>query len=103
MPVYWVTVNGENFLLDVEGTLAKHGFFTHRCVTAANPDEAERTAIEVVRQDERLRPLVKNSADDPPTMKLEAIAELGTFDPDCPKGFVWYQMRPKRWWQFWRR
>lgn len=100
-----VTVNGENFLFEHEGVLAKYGFFTIRIVDARDLAEAEKLGIETVRNDvkELLKDSLQNAADDRQTMTLENIQESETSAEACPNGFIWYEMNPKRWWQFWRR
>jgi hypothetical protein len=104
MPKFQVEVNGSNFLIDVEGKVAKYGFITFRFVEASNANAAERAAVELLRSTEKLRLSVKNSPDDPPVMDVTEIAEVATFDieDDQQPGFIWYDENPKRWWQFWK-
>lgn len=61
MPMYQVLMNAENFLVDLEGTLAKHGFCTSRFVEAASADRAELAAVEMLRNDQDLRAMIKTS------------------------------------------
>jgi hypothetical protein len=105
MPSYQVEVHGRNFLVDVEGEVAKRGFFSHRVVEAAGPEEAELAAVQAVRRTQRLRDVVKNSSDDPPTMEVTRMREVDPAAPraDLETGFIWYDESPKRWWQFWKR
>ncbi len=105
MPEYLVEVRGRNFLVDVEGNLATRGFLTHRVVEAPDPEAAELAAVRKVRETERLRALVRNPPEDPPTMEVTRMGEL---DPGAPRqdletGFIWYDESPRRWWQFWKR
>jgi hypothetical protein len=101
MPAYWVTVNGENFLVEIGGTIGKYGFFTHRRISAGSPEEAGELAVRIVLEDQCLLALVRNQTEDRPITRVETITE--TTESDCPESFVWYQMNPKRWWQFWKR
>ncbi|HEX5446603.1 MAG TPA: hypothetical protein VFW87_22485 [Pirellulales bacterium] len=50
------------------------------------------------------RALVKNQPDDPPVIDVTEIAELEAADDGTLEqpGRIWYEMNPKRWWQFWR-
>jgi hypothetical protein len=103
MPAYWATINGENILAELESKLGKYGFFAHRCVIADNPESAEEMAIQLLIEDENVSALVRNSPDDPPRMKLQQLIEIEALDPNCSSGLTWYEMNPKRWWQFWKR
>jgi len=105
MPEYRVEINGQNFRLDVGGRIAKHGFFTTRFVEATDPATAEDSAVQMIRETQRLRDLVRNSSDDPPVMDVTQIAELESFEgiENREPGFVWYVENPKHWWQFWKR
>lgn len=105
MPNYQVQINGQNFVVEMNGRVAKHGFFTVRVVEASDPAAAETAAVQRVRETEHLRKLVRNGPDDPPIMEVTEMVEL---DPEVPTkdletGFAWYEDPPKRWWQFWRR
>jgi hypothetical protein len=105
MPTYVVQVHGRNFLVDLEGRVAKRGFLTFRVVDVSEPAAAETAAIESVRTTQSLRDLVRNEASDPPVMEIEELREFepGGAPKDVPTGFVWYEDSPKRWWQFWRQ
>ncbi len=105
MPKFQVELNGRNFLLDMEGKIAKYGFITMRFVEAPDANAAELTAVEMLRSTEDLRSAAQNSPDDPPVMDVTDIAEVESFDMegDQQPGFIWYEENPKRWWQFWKR
>jgi acetolactate synthase regulatory subunit len=104
MLMYQVEINGRNFLLDVEGQVAKHGFFTICFVEAEDPAAAENTAIRIIRETQKLRDLMRNASNDPPVMDVTQIIEVGSFNQiENPEpGFVWYVENPKLWWQFWK-
>jgi hypothetical protein len=105
MARYKVEINGANFLIDMNGRTAKHGFFTDRFVQAADPAATENAAVQIIRETQRIRDLVQNAPDDPPIMDVTSVIELASFDgiENLEPGFVWYEQRPRRWWQFWRR
>jgi hypothetical protein len=105
MPKYKVEINGQNFLIDAAGHVAKHGFYTIRFVEAIDPAAAENSAVQMIRETPGLRDLVRNTSDDPPVMDVDQIVELESFDgiEHREPGFVWYAESPRRWWQFWKR
>jgi hypothetical protein len=105
MSAYRVMINGQNFLVEMDGRLAKYGFFTARIVESPDPIAAEYAAVQMIRETQRLRDLVRNEPGDPPVMHVTSIVELESGDEieDREPGFVWYEERPRRWWQFWRR
>src|SRR5262249_8579272 len=61
-------------------------------------------AVQMIRQTQRLRDLFRNDPGDPPVMDVTSIVELESGERiECREpGFVWYEERPRRWWQFWR-
>lgn len=105
MPKYKVLINGANFLIEMDGRIAKYGFFTTRFVEATDADAAENTAVQMIRETQRLRDLVRNAPDDPPVMDVIGISEQESFNgiKNQVPGFAWYEENPERWWQFWRR
>lgn len=105
MATYQVQVHGSNFLVDVDGRVAKRGFLTFRVVEAPDPVQAESIAIASVRTTQSLRDLVRNEPGDPPVMNVEQMVELDEGSPpeETPTGLIWYEDSPRRWWQFWRR
>jgi hypothetical protein len=105
MPKYRVEINGANFLIDMEGRTAKHGFFVTRFVESADSVAAENSVVQLIRETRKLRDLVRNTHDDPPFMDVTSVIELESFDgiENLEPGFVWYEERPRRWWHFWKR
>ena len=104
MPKYQVQIEAQNFLVNLDGSVAKRGFLTFRYVEADDKNAAENSAVQMLRDDQELRELVKNNTSDPPIMDVIDITELETFDGiENESGRIWYDMIPKRWWQFWRR
>jgi hypothetical protein len=102
MPTYRVELNAENLLVEVEGKTAKHGFFTFRVLEADSPDAAEAAAVRMIQDDESLSEMIQNSATDPPAINVEGISEIDAADVGTQPGRIWYEMSPKRWWQFWK-
>jgi hypothetical protein len=105
MAVFQVEINGQNFLIEFDGKIAKYGFFSVRLVEASTPADAESAAVQMIRETQHLRDIVRNTLDDPPLMDVVQIAELDSLvgiDEREP-GVVWYPENPRRWWQLWKR
>jgi hypothetical protein len=102
---YQVEINGRNFLINVDGHVARHGFFTFRFVEASDATSAEFLAVEMIRKAPHVRSVVMNVPDDPPLMDVTQVLELNSFEgiENLEPGFIWYSESPRRWWQFWRR
>jgi hypothetical protein len=79
MPKYRVFLNGQNFLLSVDGERGKYGFYTTRCVEAADASSAASEAVERLRLERSLGELGLNAPDDPPRLAVERVEELETF------------------------
>ncbi len=103
MPYYKVMINGRNFLIDMEGRVAKCGFFTNRFVEAPDPTAAEYAAVQMIRETQSLRDMVRNTPEDPPVMDVTSIDMVETLPHIREQGLVFYEENPKRWWQIWRR
>jgi len=58
---YQVTLHGTGFSVPVEGDKPIRGFFTIRRVLADSPEEAERTAVATLEQEERYRGLLETT------------------------------------------
>lgn len=85
-------IHGQNFLMEVDGTRQRMGFYTHVFVEANDSDDSEIRAVDVLRLDSKLRDGVLNEPDDRPTMSVEEIEQVESFD-DCtlPRtGLVFY-------------
>ncbi len=88
MNIYRVLVNGENFLMTVDGKPEKLGFYTTRFVEASNETEAETAAVSALRQDEQLQGTVLNIADDPPLLYADEIEQVSALEK--AQGFAFY-------------
>lgn len=62
MPVFVVMLRGEDFILDVDGTPTRLGFYTTRWVRARTPEEAELAAVTLVKNDQTLASRVHRDA-----------------------------------------
>ena len=102
MKKYHLFMHGQNFLVDIDGRVAKHGFYQNFFIETPSPAEAEDLAVQKVRGNEDLRAITQNREDDPPVIVLEEMSELESFDgvEAMESGRAWY--REKKWWQFWR-
>jgi len=76
MKRFEVKLHGKNFLLNLDGELKKFGFFATKFVKADNPQEAEKIAIILIRQNPNLRDTALNENADRPTINLEEIKEV---------------------------
>jgi hypothetical protein len=105
MPKYTIEINGANFLIDMEGHMTKYGFVSTRFVQSADSANAQNSAVQLIREAQKLRDLVRNAPDDPPFMDVTCVIELESFDgiENLEPGFVWYEEGPRRWWHFWKR
>lgn len=79
MKKYRVFVRGENFLIRVNDAPQRLGFYTTVFVDAKDPSDAERKAIDLLRNNQRLTSCVTNSKSDSPMMFAEEIEELESF------------------------
>ena len=94
MRKFRVLLHGRNFLIRVAGKgELKHGFFTNCFVEAADENAAELLAVDRLRARQSLREVVLNSADDPPRVFVEEVAEVPSFDglPSLEQGLAWYR------------
>ena len=80
MKKYRVFVCGQNFLLNLDGKAKKVGFYTTRFVEANDDHQAEENAISTLRNDPTLREGVLNEKSDAPTLYVEEISELESFE-----------------------
>lgn len=85
---YRVLINGQNFLLKIEGTLQKTGFYATRFVETQNEYEAETLAIEEVRRDPKLSAAVANQPDDSPVLHVDEVEKVDELKP--PLGYAFY-------------
>jgi hypothetical protein len=93
MKRFKVKLHGENFLLNLDGEPKKFGFYATKFVKAKNPQEAEKIAIILIRQNPNLRDTALNEKTDRPTINMEEIEEvnfLKFFTKKSKTGFTFY-------------
>ena len=92
MNKYRALINGENFLLNFDGQLQKVGFYVTRVVYVQNPAEAELAAVNLVREDSRLKDNVLNERDDPPMLYADETEEIeeSEGEENVDTGFSWF-------------
>ena len=90
---YIVMLEGRNFILDYGGEPTRFGFSTTRHVEAADPEEAERRAIQDVRGDDRWNASLLNDPSNPPHVTMTRTIEVESFDLDrSPElGYIFYE------------
>lgn len=69
-----------------DGTKTSMGFYTTRWVEASTPEEAEITAIELIKNDHELKAAIINEKDAPPMLYKENISEIENFEGVNPPG-----------------
>ena len=73
---YRILVNGQNFLLEMDGENRKTGFYTTRFVEAQDAEQAEALAVELIKSDPKLSNIVLNKRGDSPRVYVEEIEEV---------------------------
>ncbi|UOR16657.1 hypothetical protein [Qipengyuania aquimaris] len=94
MPYYSVLIEGRDFPahLSHDGT-SEMGFFALRFVEAAEPDEAELAAVEMIRTELRDAVGKTSSSAVTPMMHLDEMKEIDAIpDDQANAGFTWYRM-----------
>jgi hypothetical protein len=79
MSKYRVMIHGQNFLIEVEGTRERMGFYTQVFVEAGDASTAEAHAVNMLRQECKLREGVLNGPDDRPRMSVAEIEQITSF------------------------
>jgi len=75
MPTYEVELNGQNFLLEVDGVPRRMGFYALRYVDAKSAQEASQAALQAIRSHESLANVLNERADSS-KIYVEDIIEL---------------------------
>lgn len=73
-------MNGRNFLMVMDGKQGRFGFYQTFFLEADTPQDAETTVAGKMRKDGDLQAVTLNLRDDPPTLHLDDIRELASFD-----------------------
>ena len=90
MAHYRVYLRGENFLLVIDGTPTRVGFYATRFVQANNRDAAELLAADVIRHE--LKNRVRNERSDSPMIFAEKIDVVDGDVPQTSSGFTFFPM-----------
>jgi len=90
MKKYKLYIEGKNILIDIDDQVGKHGFFTTRFIKAQDTKDAEKIALQLIRDE--LKSVVLNGRSDPPTFLFQEINEIDSFgDYLVPgAGFTWF-------------
>ena len=92
MPWFRTLIRGKHFLIESEGRVRPHGFYTTRFVEANGPEAAEFAAVDLIRADQELRSAVRNDSTSPPRMFVEEIEEIEPLDvPPTNSGYTFFE------------
>ena len=85
-------MNGENFLIEYNGEIAKHGFFQTFYLEAESSQQAEDLAVKKILENDELIEMTKNSKNDSPLIFCEEIKEITSFDgiESMETGKIWF-------------
>lgn len=91
-------LEGQNFLIEMDGKVGKYGFFQTFFLEADSPTAAESAAVQKVRKSPDMLTVVRNSKDDPPMIYLEEIEEIQEFPKDTRQetGRGWFPEAKKK-------
>jgi hypothetical protein len=87
---YRVYLRGENFLLVIDGTPTRLGFYTTRFVQASDRDGAELLAVDLIRRE--LENRIRNERSDSPMIFAEKIDVVDGVVPQISSGFAFFPM-----------
>lgn len=77
---FHLMMRGENFAIETDGKINRLCFFQNLFIEAEDCNAAEEKAIQMIRSDQSLRNVVRNSQDDPPRLFVEELHQLDSFD-----------------------
>ncbi len=90
MAFFHILVQGENFLIERDGSQSWMGFFKNVYVNAGDADEASSIAISRIAADADFRASVKNPADKPPELAIEEANEIVPDPALVDSGFTFF-------------
>lgn len=85
-------LRGENFLIKFEDKVENLGFYTTRVVKANSAEEAESSAIDLIKNDEGLISMVQRASDINPKIYLESITKASWWQRLGGKGYTFWPM-----------
>lgn len=88
MKPYAVTLEGTNFLLNLEGKPEKIGFAVVCYLEASSQESAEFGALEMLRESEELE--VLNAENDEPEVFVESVKLIAELPPENHSEFDFY-------------
>jgi hypothetical protein len=101
MAAYRATVEGRNFLLDIDGKIRRCGFYQTVFLRCPDPSEVESIAVRTIKDDIELRQMTQNDQADTPMLYLDRFEEIDDSEPlPTANGRTYYV--EKRRWQFWK-
>jgi hypothetical protein len=71
-----IRLNGQNFLLNLQGEPRRYSFYTTRDVEAVSFEEAESKAVDLIRNDDSLKKSSPGMVADSPMIFVEEIRIL---------------------------
>jgi hypothetical protein len=87
-----VFVQGDNFLVRIEGHSGKFGFYVTRFVDAADIVDARTRSLQELRNEIAEKAILLNEKSDAPELVVERIEEIDPSErPDADPGFVWFR------------
>ncbi|MBU4054212.1 MAG: hypothetical protein KKA41_07560 [Proteobacteria bacterium] len=101
MKKYRCLLNGQNFLIKMNGVPAKHGFFQNLMVEANHPQQAELLAMARLWHDEDLKKITLNTKKDKPIIRLATIWEMDVVNGPHEAGPDRAFYKEPEWWRFW--
>jgi len=76
MAWYRAMIRGENFFLDLDERVKRYGFYATRFVEAHSPEDAQRHAVDRIRNDAELRAAALAPKTVEPEIFVEEIIEV---------------------------
>lgn len=90
MNKYKILIEGKNYFVKFNDEVKRVGFFTTRFIESKNSQDAEKKAIDLIKNE--LIDVILNGPSQPPVLYVEEIIEMQSFgvNPVPGTGFTWY-------------
>ncbi|MDH5631192.1 MAG: hypothetical protein OEY96_13660 [Gammaproteobacteria bacterium] len=92
MSKYQVMLRGENFEIYLDNQLKNLGFYTTRIVKGNSENEAEKKAVDLIKNDKRLLSMMKIDSRLTPKIYLETIDSVPWWKRTGGKGYTFWPM-----------